>query len=65
MGIIVGRDNYSHLTTKSNLSPTLWILQADLEVFLNLRNVIIYDIHRDLKLAVTWCKVQLTKAKYE
>lgn len=45
MGIIVGWNNDSHLTTKSNLSPTLWILQTDLKVLLLLRYVIIYDIH--------------------
>lgn len=45
MGVIVGWDNDSHLTTKSNLSPTLWILQADLEVLLLLGDVIIYNVH--------------------
>ena len=45
MGIIVGWDNNSHLTTKSNLCPTLWILQADMEILLYLRDVIIYDVH--------------------
>lgn len=45
MGIVVGWDDDSHLTTKSNLSPALRILQADLEVLLFLRDVIIYDVH--------------------
>lgn len=54
MGIIVGRDNDSHLTTKPNLSPTLWVLQANLKVLLLLRDVIIYNIHCYLQLTVTW-----------
>ena len=57
MGIIVGWDKDSHLTTKSNLSPTCWILQADVEVLLLLRNVVIYNVHCNLKFTVTWCKV--------
>lgn len=65
MGIIVGWDDDSHLTTKSNLRPSLWILQDDLEELLLLRYVIIYDIHCYLKLADTWCKAQLAKTEYE
>lgn len=45
MGFIVGWDNDCHLTTKSNLSPALWILQSDLEVLLLLGGVIIYDVY--------------------
>lgn len=63
MGIIVGWNNDSHLTTESNLSPTLWILQADLEVLLLLWDVIIYDVHCNLKLTVTGSKVQLPKTE--
>lgn len=61
MGIIIGWNNNSHLTTKSNLSPTFWILQDDLEILLYLRDVIIYDVYCYLLLTVTWCKVQLPK----
>lgn len=63
MGIIVGGDNYCHLTTESNLSPTLWILQPDLEVLLHLGDVIIYDVHRYLQLTVPWCKLQLPETE--
>lgn len=45
MGIVVGWDNDGHLTTKSNLSPALWILQTDLEVLQLFRDVIIDDVH--------------------
>lgn len=65
MGIVIGWDNDSHLTTKSNLSPALWILQTDLEVLLLLGDVIVYDVHCYLKLAVTWCKVQLPETEHE
>lgn len=41
MGVIISWDNHSHLTTKSNLSPALRILQADLEVLVHLWCVII------------------------
>lgn len=65
MGIIIGWDNYGHLTTKSNLSPTLWILQVNLERLLDLRDVIINDVHCNLQLSVTWCKVQHSKTESE
>lgn len=45
MGIVVGWDKDSHVTTKSNLSPALWILQTDVEVLLLLRDVIVYNVH--------------------
>lgn len=54
MGIIVGWDNDGHLTTKPNLSPTLWILQANLKALLFLRDAIINDIYSYLQFTVTW-----------
>ena len=65
MGIVIGRDKYSHLTTKSDLSPSLRILQTDLEMLLHLGDVVIHDVHRDLQLAVTWGKVQLPETERE
>lgn len=61
MGIVIGWDKDSHLTTKSNLSATFWILQVDMEILLHLRDVIVYNVHCYLELAVTWRKVQLPK----
>ncbi len=65
MSVIIGRDDDGNLTTKPNLGPSLWILQADVEKLLLLRDVIIYDVHCYLQLAVTRCKVQLAKAECE
>lgn len=65
MGIIVGWDNDSHLTTKSYFCSTLWIFQADIEVLSHLWDVIVNDIHCYFQLTVTGCKVQLTRAKRE
>lgn len=63
MGIIIGWDNDGHLTTKSDLGTTLRMLQSHAEMLLLLRDVIIYDVHRNLQLTVTWCKVQLPKTE--
>lgn len=65
VGIIIGWDNYFHLTTKSNLSSTFWILQPDQELLLHLRDVIIYDVQGYLQLTITWRKVQLPKTECE
>lgn len=61
MGIIVGWDYDTHLTTKSNLCPTLRVFQADLEMLLLLRDVIIDDVNCYLQLTVPRSKVQLPK----
>lgn len=61
VGVIVGRYDDSHLTTKSNLSPALWILQADHEILLLFGNVVVDDVDGYLQLAVAWREVQLTK----
>lgn len=61
VGVIVGRYDDSHLTTKSNLSPALWILQADHEVLLLFGNVVVDDVDGYLQLAVARCEVQLTE----
>lgn len=61
MGVIIGGDDDSDLTTEADLSTALWILQPDLEVLLLLWDVIIDDVHCYLKLTVPRCKVQLPK----
>lgn len=60
MGVVIGWDEHGHLTPKANLSTTLRVLQADLEVLLLLREVIIKDIHCYLQLTVARRKAQLT-----
>lgn len=65
MGVIIGWDEHSHLTAKANLSPALRVLQADPEVLLLLRDVVINDVHGYLQLAVARRKAQFAITKGE
>lgn len=61
MGIVIGQDANSHLSAKSDLCPSLWVLKFDVEVFRIFWEVIINDIYRDFQLLDTRVEYQLSK----